>query len=115
MNILEMIDDYIKRAKYPMTQEEVLSDMKTGMCFVEDEGFLVLGGHYKNLHVIHGYIKPGNKELFKKFIKITTITAKFFGCDSILFTTMRSKGFTKLMAREGCYPMEAVIFKKAVV
>lgn len=115
MMLLEMIDDYINRLKYLIPPSEVIADMQNGMLFQDEDGFLVLGGDHQCLHVVHCYVRPGNQELFKKFIKITEETARYFGCRAILFTTVRPRAFGKLLAPHGYKPTEAVIFKKEVL
>lgn len=113
--MIDMIRDYIRRAKYPLTEEEVLSDMQTGMLFSDEDGFLVLGGQHRCLHVIHCYVRPGNRELFDRFISVTNETAKYFGCQAILFTTARPEAFKKVLGPQGYKPTKAVIFKKEVI
>jgi hypothetical protein len=104
----------LRRAKYPLSEEEVLSDMRTGMLFADEDGFLVLGGKHRCLHVVHCYVRPGNTVLFDKFEKITDETARYFGCKAILFTTMRPKGLGRILGPRGYKPAGAVIFRKEV-
>lgn len=123
--MIDIINDYINRAEYPMTPEEVLDDMqmaqKAGVLFVDPDGFLVLGFSRvprpeipTDLFVVHGYVRPGNKTLVQKWIDITKATAEYYNCRAILFTTMRPKGFERLLKKYDCRPIPATIFKKRV-
>lgn len=123
---MDMIDDYISRAEYPMTREEVIDDMQmaqqTGTLFIDPEGFFVLGfsrtpgrGIPVDLFVIHGYVRPGNKALVQKWIDITKATAEYYNCRAVLFTTMRPKGFERLLKKYDCKPVPATIFRREMI
>ena len=64
------------------------------------------------LHVVHCYVVPGEKQLFKDFINIAEITARQFNCRVVVFSTMRPKGFNKLLGPEGYKPVATVFGKE---
>ena len=114
MNMKALIEDYIKRAKWPLTVDEVLADMIRGITFHKEEGFLVLSRDNKDLHVVHCYVRPGAEKLFDEFIAITDETARYLNCRAVLFTTMRPRGFSKALGKHGYKSTPAVIFQKEV-
>ena len=113
--MIEMIEDYVRRAKYPtLTIEKVVEDIKNGLRVILDDGFLVLSVSQDELHVVHCYVKPGKAELFKTFIDITDKAARHFKCRVILFTTVRPKGMGAILGPYGYKPIPAVIFGREV-
>lgn len=124
--MIDMINDYIGRAGYPMTAEEVIDDMQqaqqAGMLFTDPDGFFVLSLSREpgrdipvDLFVVHGYVRAGNKALVQKWIDITKATAAYYNCRAVLFTTMRPKGFERLLKNYDCKPMQAMIFRREMI
>ncbi|MEM5795994.1 MAG: hypothetical protein AAGU23_06945 [Bacillota bacterium] len=109
----ELIQDFIKRSKCRYNVEQVKQDMENGFSLVVDKGFLNMTIDGDELHVVHAYVVPGETRLFKDFIKIAEITARQFNCRVIIFSTMRPKGFSKLLSPHG-YKQVATVFGKEV-
>jgi hypothetical protein len=109
-----MIEDFIKRSKCRYSVEQVKEDLNNGFRLITDKGFLSMTIDGDELHVVHAYVVPGEAQLFQDFIKIAEITARQFNCRVVIFSTMRPKGFSKLLGPHGYKPV-ATVFGKEVI